>query len=295
MSRLQGAKLEPIRLETVAKVGCTVGESPLWHPDQLRLYWVDTAGGRMFQFDPATGVSEQFYCGEPIAAFTMQCDGSLLLFASSGRVIEMRNGRLDIAVERPTEGTRQFNDVIADPVGRVFASVKAGPSGNGSIVLIERDRTMLTVADGLAEPNGLGFSPDRRCLYAAITKEHRICCLDYNAGTGEVANQRTLVEICKETGMPDGLTVDSEGFIWCAHWNGGCVARYDPAGVEKCRVDLPVEKPSSVTFGGQDYTDIYVSTSRGDDWTDPSPGAGALYRFNVGIRGVPEFWSRVGA
>jgi D-xylonolactonase len=94
--------------------------------------------------------------------------------------------------------------------------------------------------------------------------------------------------------MPDGMTVDAQGYVWSARWDGGCLVRYTSDGVLERRIDFPAKKVSSVTFAGPDYTDIYITTAGGDNKAVEGTGAGALFRLNLGIPGVPEFPSRVG-
>ena len=89
------------------------------------------------------------------------------------------------------------------------------------------------------------------------------------------------------------MKVDVEGYVWSARWDGGCLVRYAPDGREVLRISFPARKVSSVTFGGTDYADIYVTTAGGDDKAQEGPGAGALFRLNLGIQGVPEFPSRI--
>jgi D-xylonolactonase len=90
------------------------------------------------------------------------------------------------------------------------------------------------------------------------------------------------------------MTVDAEGYVWSARWDGGCLVRYAPDGSEERRITFPAKKVSSVTFGGPDYTDMYVTTAGGDKKAEEGPGAGALFRLRLGIQGVPEFRSRLG-
>ena len=97
-----------------------------------------------------------------------------------------------------------------------------------------------------------------------------------------------------EDGLPDGMTVDAEGYIWSAHWDGSCVIRYAPDGREERRIHFPAKQVSSVTFGGADYTDLYVTTAGGTEKEKQGPGAGALFHVNPGIQGLPEFPSRIG-
>jgi D-xylonolactonase len=89
------------------------------------------------------------------------------------------------------------------------------------------------------------------------------------------------------------MTVDAEGYVWSARWDGSCLVRYTPEGQEERRIYFPARKVSSVIFGGEDYTDIFVTTAGGDRKAEEGAGAGALFQLNLGIRGLPEFPSRV--
>jgi len=89
------------------------------------------------------------------------------------------------------------------------------------------------------------------------------------------------------------MTVDAEGYLWSARWGGSCLVRYSPDGSEERRIHFPAKKISSVTFGGKDYTDIYVTTAGGNNRSEEGVSAGALFRINLGIKGVPEFFSRI--
>ena len=94
-------------------------------------------------------------------------------------------------------------------------------------------------------------------------------------------------------GVPDGLTVDAEGYVWSARWDGGVLVRYTPAGEVDLTIPFPARKVSSVTFGGLHYDEIYVTTAGGDNKAREGAGAGALYRLRLGIRGKAEFVSRI--
>ena len=120
-----------------------------------------------------------------------------------------------------------------------------------------------------------------------------IYLFDYDRDTGDISNPRAFVQVPEGEGVPDGMTVDAEGYVWSARWGSGCLVRYAPDGTEVLRINFPAKKVSSVTFGGEDYTDIYVTTAGGNDKEREGPGAGALFRLNLGIRGLPEFPSRV--
>ena len=107
--------------ELIADYQCVVGEGPLWHEDEQRVYWTDIVTGRLFRYDPASGHHEQIYSGEQVGGFTLQEDGALLLFMERGKIATWRDGTLTTLIDEiPAERPTRFNDVIADPRGRIF-------------------------------------------------------------------------------------------------------------------------------------------------------------------------------
>jgi D-xylonolactonase len=282
----------------VVDYACQTGEGPLWHPDEQRLYWVDIPAGRLFRHQPATSQSEMFEIGTPVGGFTLQADGSLLLFMARGTVRVWRDGALaeTVIAEIPDERDNRFNDVIADPVGRVFCGVMSTPDRAGRLYRLDLDGSLRPVLDDIGTSNGLGFSPDRRQMYYTDTRAHAIYRFEYDPATGEISNQEIFAHVPDDDpslGRPDGLTVDSEGCVWSARWDGARIVRYAPDGRELAAWQFPARKVSSLTFGGPDYTDIYVTTAGGNDKAENGPGAGGLFHLNCGVKGVPEFSSRI--
>jgi sugar lactone lactonase YvrE len=150
--------------------------------------------------------------------------------------------------------------------------------------------------------NGLGFSPDNSTLYFTDSAERLIFAYDYRRSDGRLSNRRRFVSVPSTEGLPDGLTVDAEGFVWSAQWFGGCIVRYDPDGKEQQRISIPVAQSSSVAFGGPDLTDIFITSAALDDSLTLAPpgyspaaqrAGGPLYRVNVGIPGRPEYKARI--
>ena len=278
----------------IADYKCVTGEGPLWHPDEKRVYWVDIPMGRLFRYEPATGRHEQVYEGDEIGGFTIQDDGALLLFMARGAVKEWRDGELTTIIDEiPDERETRFNDVFADPEGRVYCGTMPAPDRPGRLYRLDPDRTLTLLLEGIGVSNGMGFTLDRKSLYYTDTGAGKIYLFDYDQSTGDLSNQRVFVDVSEEVGGPDGMTVDAEGYVWSARWGGSCLVRYAPDGTEVQRVEFPAKKVSCVTFGGDDYTDMYVTTAGGNTKDVDGPGAGALYRLNLGIGGFPEFRSRI--
>jgi D-xylonolactonase len=280
-----------MKLEVIADCACKTGENPLWHPYEKRLYWTDIGTGRLFRYDPATGAHEICYTGEDVGGFTIQTDGALLLFMARGAIKKWRNGALTTIVDEiPEERNGRFNDVIADPEGRVFCGTMPTAEHLGHLYRLDTDGTLTRLLDGVDVSNGMAFTRDRNQFYHTDSHKREISLFDYDQTTGAISNQRLFVRVPEGEGVPDGMTVDEEGYIWSARWGGACVVRYAPDGREDRRIPFPVRKVSSISFGGPDYDQLYVTTASIEDGR---PQAGALFRLDVGVRGVPEFFSSV--
>ena len=281
--------------EMIADYACQTGEGPLWHPDESVLYWVDIPSGRLFRYDPESGHHEQCLEGEPVGGFTIQADGSLLLFMDRGAIRIWRDGIVATIIEEiPQERDSRFNDVIADPLGRVFCGTMSSDQHKGRLYRLDTDGSLTCVGEGIGTSNGMGFTPDLSRMYHTDSNVREIYVYDYHLGSGEISNRRLFAKVEGDGGVPDGMTVDARGHVWSARWDGYRIARYAPDGALVEEIAMPVRKVSCVTFGGPDSTDMYVTTAGGDDTAENGEHAGALYRLRLGVQGVPEYRSRVG-
>jgi D-xylonolactonase len=281
-------------LQVIADYACQTGENPLWHPLEKRLYWCDIPKGRIFRVDPATGIHEQCYQGRTVGGFTIQRDGSLLLFMDRGTIANWREGELTtVLAEIEEERDSRFNDVIADPRGRVFCGTMSSGKTKGSLYRLNLDGSLHRVLTGIGCSNGMAFSRDQTGFYYTDTFARAIYLFDYNAEDGTLHNQRVFARFDESDGMPDGATLDIDGRLWSALWDGACIVQIGTGGRIEQRISLPVPKTSSLTFGGEDYGDIYITTAGGDRKQEEGQLAGALFRLRTEARGVPEFFSGI--
>jgi D-xylonolactonase len=167
---------------------------------------------------------------------------------------------------------------------------------------VDNDGSVHVVDEGFRLSNGLGFAPDCGTMYYVDSADRRIYAWDYRREDGSIRNRRVLVQVPLEEGFPDGMTVDAAGYIWCAHWFGGCIIRYDPDGKVERRIETPPSQISSVTFGGPDFTDMFVtSAALADSLYLAPPGynvsehfmGGPVYRFKPGFQGREEYRANV--
>lgn len=283
-------------LQLITDQQTQTGENPLWHPVEKKLYFTDIPTGRLFRYDPATDETEQFYAGDTVGGFTFQADDSLLLFMERGRIALWRDGELTTLIDEiPAERESRFNDVIADPQGRVFCGTMPSPSAGGRLYRLERDSRLVPLVDDVQISNGMGFTRDYKHFYYTESEAHKIYLFDYDQATGELTNQRVWKDFSAKPGVPDGMTVDSEGCIWSARWNGNGVFCYSPEGELLEKIEVPAKKVSSICFGGDDLRDLYITTALdGGTKAEEGEGAGALFRLRVDVAGVPEFYSKIG-
>ena len=286
--------------EVITDYRCQIGEGPIWHSIEKRIYWIDIPRGEVFRFDPVTNEHEICYKGsEQVSGLTIQEDASILLFFQRGAIAILRDGDLDFIIDNiPDIRGIGLNDMIADPKGRVLWGSIPEDIFSGELTCglysIDTDGSVSMIEEGIGVSNGLGFSPGGKHLYYTDTMLRRIYRYDYDEDKGTLSNKSVFVEVKEEDGDPDGMTVDAEGYVWTAVWGSKSVVRYDPHGKEDRRVQLPALKISSVCFGGNEYEDMYVTSAiAGPMGPDDNEAAGALFRVRPGIRGVPEYFSRI--
>jgi len=282
------------RLEIIVDYACETGENPLWHPDERRLYWTDIPTGRLFRFDPQTNSHEMIYHDRPVGGFTFHADGGLLLFRDRGNVALWREGKLtEIIDEIPAERESRFNDVFADPAGRVFCGTMSSDQCKGRLYRLDTDGKLSLVLESIGCSNGMGFTPDLKGLYYTDSYAREIYRFDYNLDDGSLSNQRVFATLAEPDGLPDGMTVDQEGRVWSAVWDGSALVRFNAQGEVELRIHFPTRKITSLAFGGDDLRDIYVTSAGGHTKQDDGAAAGALFRHKTGDQGTKEFFSRV--
>jgi D-xylono/L-arabinono-1,4-lactonase len=284
--------------EPLVALACRTGENPLWHPDEQCLYWSDIPSARLHRCRADGSQLRSFAMDAPVGGFTLQADGSLLLFMARGAVRIWREGRFLATVleEIPAERDGRFNDVIADPQGRVFAGTLSTENHRGRFYRLDPDRTPTLLADDMGTPNGMGFSPDLKYFYQNDTRASVTYRYRYDAETGSLCEREVFWAVAAEAGRgrPDGLTVDADGYVWTARWGGGRAVRLDPAGREEREIVFPVPKVSSLTFGGPTLADAYFTTAGGDRRAQDGELAGSLFACRaMPAPGRPEFRSRM--
>ncbi len=293
-----------MQIEKLAEENAVVGEGPLWNPEEQQLLWSDIHQGKLFSFDPATGKNTLVHQGVNVGGFVQNRQGGYALCIWDGILLWRSDEDWVRLVPETHDGEAlHFNDVIADPGGRIFAGSYFGEKP-GKLYRFDPDGRISVVAEGIGCSNGMGFSPDHKTMYYTDAAARIIYAYDYQKGTGQIANQRVFAKISDRDGVPDGMTVDAQGFVWSANWFGSCIIRLDPDGKEERRIQTPAKQTSSVMFGGKDLDELYFTSAdykcepgssldpAGYDWDgyNRSYRGGGLFRIRgLGIQGKEEF------
>jgi sugar lactone lactonase YvrE len=156
---------------------------------------------------------------------------------------------------------------------------------------LDPDGALQEMGTGFTVSNGMGWSPNGRTMYFTDTRRRVILAFNFDLETGRIDNRRVFVEVPADSGFPDGLTVDGEGFVWSAEWGGWCVTRYAPTGEIERKVRLPVSNVTNCAFGGRNLDELYITSARvtlSDEDLVAQPLAGALFCLKTNVRGQKE-------
>jgi sugar lactone lactonase YvrE len=282
-------------VELVLDAGAELGEAPCWDTDTQVLIWVDITPGLVHLFDPGTGDDRSFEVEQPVGAAVPTASGRLALAVSDGfAILDPETGRVErvAEVERATPETT-MNDGKCDAAGRFWAGTKDIEAGRpiGSLYRLDADLSVTRVVSEVTLSNGLGWSPDHQTMYYIDSMTYGIDAFDFALDDGSVSSRRRLVQLPRAWGLPDGMTVDEEGSIWLAFWGGSSVRRLAPDGTVTAVVELPVSQVTSCVFGGEDLSDLYVTSAKDglpDDRLRDEPHAGGVFRLRPGVRGLPQ-------
>jgi sugar lactone lactonase YvrE len=186
----------------------------------------------------------------------------------------------------------RFNDGKCDRQGRFWAGTmdEEYPKQRASLYRLDQDGSCVKIRGNVGISNGLGWSPDNKVFYYTDSTVNTIYAYDFNAEDGKISNERIFFETTGNY-SPDGLTVDSDGFVWSAMWNGWKVVRFSPDGKVDKEIALPVQRPTSCTFGGFELSDLYITSARMDlteEELKKQPDAGSVLVLRTKMKGLPE-------
>jgi sugar lactone lactonase YvrE len=281
-----------------------LGEGPVWSVAEQRLYWVDILGCRVHSCTANGGDRREFGTDRHVGCVALRAGGGLLLAARDRFEWRDGTGALTRVVPLPDTGPGlRLNDGASDPAGRFLAGTMAYRlrAGAGTVYRLDPAGTVAPLLTGVTISNGITWSADGRTMYYVDSPPRSddpaappgtVDAFDYDVDAGTLRNRRTVLEIPRADGSPDGLTIDADGCLWVALNRGGAaVRRYAPTGELLATIAVPVPQVTSLAFGGSALDILFVTTAREnmDAVTRTRhPLSGAVFAARPGVTGVPE-------
>ena len=270
-----------------------LGEGPLWHGEEQILYWVDITGKTVNRMDPKTGKHESFPVDSQVGVIALREKGGFVTAGARGFGF-WAPGQEKITYLEDPEADKphsRFNDGKVDRKGRFWAGTMTHQGAVSALYRMDVDLSIHTIERGLTISNGIGWRPDNQVMYFVDSLRYVIYQYDFDLQSGDVSNRRVFVQLSEDYGVPDGLTVDGDGFIWCALYGGSKVTRFDPEGEIVTEINLPVSQPTSCAFGGADFSELFVTSAReglSEAALQSEPLAGDLFVIQTDVQGRPE-------
>lgn len=272
-----------------------LGEAPLWWAEAGALLFVDIKQPEILLY---------YLDGRTVRVPVPSEIGCIAHRRGGGLVAALRDGIAFIDISRqhtemvlPLEGDlpgNRFNDGKVDPAGHLWVASMddAALAASGAVWRIDGDLSAKRMAGGHIVGNGFGWSLDGAIMYFSDSENRVIYAYPFEAESGELGERRVFAMVAPQDGYPDGLTVDAEGFVWSAHWDGGRVTRYRPDGSVDRVVALPVPRPTSLAFGGKNLNRLFVTSASiglDGDALMRAPLSGGLFEIDTqGVCGKPE-------
>lgn len=285
-----------MKIRRVKAPRCLVGEGPVWDVAEQALYYLDITGRKIHRHAPATGANSTWETPTSVGALALREGGGAAL-AMRDKVygLDFAAGGFELLATADQASARAtFNDGKVDRRGRFVIGLcdtdMSDPQPIGGLYSLGADHRLRGLDTGICFSNSPCFAPDDRTLYFADSHEYALYAYDYDIETGDATGRRVLVDTRELGGMPDGATVDRDGLIWMAIFRGHKVVALRPDGKVERIVDMPVSMAVSVSFGGPDLDQLYVTTIDPQSFGEPAEdGAGDLYVIeSLGVRGLPE-------
>lgn len=272
---------------------CGLGEGPVWDSIQNRLYWVDIDNHLLFCGDPITHAYQQYPFTFAVTALGIRRNGGLVLATSHGFVLwnSIHSEFEQLGDPESDKSGARFNDGAVDRVGRFWAGTMTETDATSTLYRLDAQHRIQPMEKEITISNGMGWSPDNRFFYFTDTLRKVIYRYDFDLQSGKIENRTIFISVFEGPGLPDGLTIDQEGFIWSARCGGGKIVRYDPTGKIEREILTPVSSPTSITFGGNHLKQLFITTS--SSLVNPTLRledtlAGCTFCFTPGVDGLPE-------
>ena len=278
-----------MNIRAISEVVSDLGEGPIWSPQTNCVTWTDITQNIFHTADIDTGATQSFSAPSMVGAIAHTHGGDYVAANQEGFAFVGIDGKFSQLHSFLADDMR-MNDGKVDPVGRFWAGSVAlsFEAERGSLYVLEKDGSYRSVLDKCTLSNGMGWSPDAHYFYYIDSIPGVLKRFDFDSVHGLISNPIDLVTFDTSKGIPDGMSVSSDGKIVVALWDGGRVEIYEPDGTKATEIELGVSRPTSCTFGGTDGNVLIVtSASQGIDRSKEALAGKILAVTGTGLSGLP--------
>jgi sugar lactone lactonase YvrE len=276
----------------------SLGEGALWNHETQTFWWVDIEGGLFHIYNPQSKENTTYPVHQRIGTVVPDVNGNAIVALQDGIYrLFLADGKLELLAKADYDPTKfRFNDGKCDPAGRLWVGTMAldGSRETAALYRFDTDYKLTRVLEGVTISNGIVWSADKTKMYYIDTPTQQVKEFHYNLETGEISFSRIAVEIQRELGHPDGMTIDENDRLWIGHWAGYAVYCWDPyTGDLISKIDVAAKNITSCDFGGQNLNQLFI-TSASVGMSAPEkeqlPHSGGLFIATPGVRGTKSFF-----
>ena len=297
--------------QAVVEQASGLGESPFWHPEEQRLYWLDIPGRQLLRTRPGTGEVDRWDlpqdpgCVAPVAG---SADALVLALRDGIYRASAWGGPLErLAPALHDVSTTRFNDGKCDALGRLWVGTIYEPRDAARAALYCLDMrasvqpALRQIATGVTTANGLAWSPDAAHMYWADTPSHTVTSRAFDLEGAALGPPQVFQSFASKPsgwqsgqpgygGRPDGAAVDVQGNYYCALFEGARILKIAPDGTVLAEIPVPAQCPTMPCFGGPGLKTLFVTTAR-DKRPEAElqrwPQSGCVFAMPVEVPGLP--------
>ncbi|KAA3656424.1 MAG: SMP-30/gluconolactonase/LRE family protein [Chloroflexi bacterium] len=281
-------------VELLVDAKAIIGEGPIWDDQLQKLLWVDIMGKTIYVYDPVDSSNVRYDVGQFVGTIVPWRSNEVMLavqdgFASYNFDTKQLNLITNPEADKPQN---RFNDGKCDPAGRFWAGTMAleNPTNEGALYCMGTDFSVQKKFGGVGISNGIVWSLDHKIMYYIDSIARNVRAYDYDLATGDIGNERVIIEVPEEIGVPDGMAIDEEGMLWIAKFHGSRVSRWHPQTGEVLQtIYLPASCITACAFGDKNLDTLYITSAALASGIPGEPLAGGLFAIKPGVRGVSAF------